>query len=47
MSEVNEELINLIADMEEDEAVEPARQSLDDGMEPAAMVEVCRKYRQY
>lgn len=42
MSEVSEKLINLIADMEEDEAVELARESLDGGMPPAEMLEICR-----
>ena len=42
MSEVSDKLINLIADMEEDEAVELARVSLDGGMPPAEMLEICR-----
>ena len=42
MSEVSDKLINLIADMEEDEAVELAPVSLDGGMPPAEMLEICR-----
>ena len=42
MSDENTKLINLIADMEEDDAIAMARQLLDGGMQPAAMLEICR-----
>lgn len=42
MNDVSKKLVNLIADMEEDEAVELASESLDGGMAPAEMLEICR-----
>ncbi|NQV55798.1 MAG: cobalamin B12-binding domain-containing protein [Rhodospirillales bacterium] len=42
MSDDSATLIKLIADMEEDDAVAMAKQFLDDGMEPADMLEICR-----
>ena len=42
MAENDEKLINLIADMEEDEALALAKEMLDSGAPPAAMLEICR-----
>ena len=42
MADNNERLVQLIADMEEDEAIPLAREMLDGGMAPADMLEICR-----
>jgi methanogenic corrinoid protein MtbC1 len=40
---MSDELVNAIADMQEDEALELSRKLLEDGVEPAAILEDCRK----
>jgi len=41
-NEKHEKLINLIADMEEDEALALTQELIDEGAEPTAILEICR-----
>jgi methanogenic corrinoid protein MtbC1 len=40
---MSDELVNAIADMQEDEALELSRKLLEDGVEPTAILDDCRK----